>query len=47
MLITLLCEEVSNEFIIFDFESDIRWVIDIFSIQNISIYEIKVINDEI
>ena len=35
LLINLLCEEVSNEFIIFDFKSDIIWVIDIFSIQNI------------
>ena len=35
LLINLLSAEVGNEFIIFDFESDIRWVIDIFSIQNI------------
>jgi len=47
LLITLLCEEVSNEFIFFDFESDISWVVDIYSIQNIQIYENKAIKDGI
>ena len=47
MLINLLSAEVGDEFIFFDFESDIRWVVDIYSIQNIQIYENKAIKDGI